>query len=263
MNPLSPLNTPLLEPDVLDDDFLSYLLETELKHSSDQDSSAGEHGFFSDGQEVTPSMRKGVTEWMWNVCTSVECQDEVFFVALHYMDRYLSCSSIPKLKLFKTLAAACLLLASKVREPKYAGLTFHKLVIVSKESTTSADIIHWEQCVIGSLKYDLSAVTPLHFLDSLLKRLPIQNKECPNTDIIKEHAQCLIALAAMEHIFYMKYSSSLIAASSIAISLSGMYWHIKTGTQLKDLLNTLAALIGVEQDSLSTCMIEMEVILTT
>lgn len=49
-----------------------------------------------------------------------------------------------------------------------------------------------------------------------------------------------------EHNFFM-YSSSTIAASSIAASLNGMHWHIRTGIQFIDLLNRLTALTGVEQ----------------
>lgn len=49
-----------------------------------------------------------------------------------------------------------------------------------------------------------------------------------------------------EHNFYM-FSASTIAAASIAASLNGMNWHMRTGIQYDDLLQRLAALTGVKQ----------------
>lgn len=49
-----------------------------------------------------------------------------------------------------------------------------------------------------------------------------------------------------EHTFYM-FSASTIAAASIAASLNGMNWHMRTGIQYIDLLQRLTALTGVKQ----------------
>lgn len=49
-----------------------------------------------------------------------------------------------------------------------------------------------------------------------------------------------------EHSFSI-YSPSTIAASSIAAALSGLHWHLRTGRDLRYLLDTLTDLTGVEQ----------------
>lgn len=51
-----------------------------------------------------------------------------------------------------------------------------------------------------------------------------------------------------EHNFYM-FSASTIAAASIAASLNGMNWNMRTGIQYGDLLNRLTALMGGKQVS--------------
>lgn len=53
----------------------------------------------------------------------------------------------------------------------------------------------WELIVLSKLKWNISSVTPLDFLEHLLIRLPISNR---HTDIskIKKHAQAFISLAA-------------------------------------------------------------------
>lgn len=43
------------------------------------------------------------------------------------------------------------------------------------------------------------------------------------------------------------YSPSTIAASSIAASLTGLKWHLRSGTTIKQLLNSFTDLTGVNQ----------------
>lgn len=54
-----------------------------------------------------------------------------------------------------------------------------------------------ELLVLGCLKWDVSCVTALDFIDLIISRLPIVNKIC--TDIhpekIRKHAQAFISLA--------------------------------------------------------------------
>lgn len=61
----------------------------------------------------------------------------------------------------------------------------------------------WELIVLSKLKWNISSVTPLDFLEHLLVRLPISSQ---HTDIskIKKHAQAFISLAARgEFVFYI------------------------------------------------------------
>ena len=52
--------------------------------------------------------------------------------------------------------------------------------------------------MLNRLKWDISSVTPLDFLEILLSRLPIENKRCKDISIdkIRKHAQAFISLAA-------------------------------------------------------------------
>lgn len=74
------------------------------------------------------------------VCEENHCQEEVFLLSLSYMDRFLACTSIGKNHL-QILAAACLLLASKLREPLCRGLPVELLVIYTDNSITRRDLI--------------------------------------------------------------------------------------------------------------------------
>ncbi|XP_054727368.1 uncharacterized protein LOC129237026 [Anastrepha obliqua] len=211
-------------------------------------------------KDITPPMRKIVAEWMMEVCAEEKCQEEVVLLALNYMDRFLSTKSVTKTHL-QILAAACLLLASKLREPSCRALSAELLVFYTDNSIYKGDLIKWELFVLSRLGWDLSSVTPLDFLELLLIRLPIMSKECPDLslDKVRQHAQAFICLAAKEHYFSI-YSASTIAAASIAAALSGLNWHLRTGLKLRHLLNLLTDLTSIEQECLYECMLKMEAI---
>lgn len=71
------------------------------------------------------------------MCEEQKCQDEVFSLAVSYMDRFLMCCSIMKNQL-QLLGTACMLLASKLRESRpLAGET---LVYYTDHSVTKQQL---------------------------------------------------------------------------------------------------------------------------
>lgn len=71
------------------------------------------------------------------VCEEQKCQEEVFSLAMNYMDRFLMCCSIQKNQL-QLLGTVCMLLASKLRESRpLAGET---LVYYTDHSVTKEQL---------------------------------------------------------------------------------------------------------------------------
>ncbi|XP_031624692.1 G1/S-specific cyclin-D2 [Contarinia nasturtii] len=242
------VNTASADPTFLSERCLENLLKSEETHPV--------LNFYNNPQcEIKPEMRRIVAEWMMEVCEENRCQEEVFILALNYMDRFLALTPVPRTQL-QILAAACLLLASKLREPSVRGLPADLLVFYTDNSITRRELIQWELIVLNKLKWNISSVTPLDFLEHLLVRLPI-NKQHTDVSKIKKHAQAFISLAAREHNFSI-YSASTTAASSIAASLYGMNWHRKSGISISSLLDMLKDLTGVEKEYLETCMNKLE-----
>ncbi|KAH9640634.1 hypothetical protein HF086_000578 [Spodoptera exigua] len=89
--------------------------------------------------EVTPHMRRLVAEWMLEVCEDQGCQEEVFPLAISYLDRFLSTCAVSKSQV-QLLGTACLLLASKLREPGSRALPAELLVFYTANSITLADL---------------------------------------------------------------------------------------------------------------------------
>ncbi|XP_043268211.1 G1/S-specific cyclin-D2 [Venturia canescens] len=236
------------DPALLNDErVLQNLLKTEERY-------APSSSYFECVQrDISPLMRKIVAEWMLEVCEEQKCQDEVFPLSMNYLDRFLSICPIRKSQL-QLLGTACLLLASKLREP--GPLTAEMLVFYTDNSITLDDLWRWEQLVVSKLKWELSAVTPGDFVLHILTRLPVDPRTWDSL-MVRRHAQTFIALSAREYKFSM-YTPSMIAAASVAAALHGLDWTGKSGYGLSGLLDELTRITAIEQDYLQGCLEQIE-----
>ena len=80
----------------------------------------------ADDIEIKPHMRKIVADWMLEVCEDQQCVPHVFHTAVNYMDRFLSAAAAGGQSMekrhFQSLAAGCLLLASKFSEVTFVDI---------------------------------------------------------------------------------------------------------------------------------------------
>ncbi|KAK9886883.1 hypothetical protein WA026_019141 [Henosepilachna vigintioctopunctata] len=236
------------DPTLLQDRVLINLLKTEERYALVCTTT-----FRSVQTEVTIQMRKVVAEWMMEVCEEQKCQDEVFLLAMNYMDRFLNSCNIRKNQL-QLLGTTCMLLASKLREP--APLAAETLVYYTDHSITKHELLRWELLVLSKLKWDLSAITPQDFLRHLLTRLPVEAMGI-NLNMVSNHAKTLIALCAREYRF-TSYHPSMIASASVASALCGVGWISKSGYSLEHLLDLLHKVTNIEKDYLQQCLHQIE-----
>merc|ERR1712154_333538 len=123
--------------------------------------------------QLKPHMRKIVTDWMLEVCEDQQCQPQVFFLAVSYLDRFLSSLSITKTQ-FQLLASVCILLASKFSQ--VVPITTEQLVIYTDNSISKQELKHWEMEVLNVLQWELSTSTVNCFLNLLYNCFNISDK---------------------------------------------------------------------------------------
>ncbi|XP_069862131.1 G1/S-specific cyclin-D2 [Dipodomys merriami] len=192
---------------------------------------------------------------MLEVCEEQKCEEEVFSLAMNYLDRFLA--GVPTLKThLQLLGAVCMFLASKLKES--SPLTAQKLCVYTDNAVTPHELLEWELVVLGKLKWNLAAVTPHDFVEHILRKLPQQPETLPR---IRKHAQTFIALCATDFKF-STYLPSMIATGSVAAALRGLQQQEEEEEEEASALTQLLARItNTDVDCLKACQEQIEAVL--
>ncbi|XP_037087224.1 G1/S-specific cyclin-D2-like [Pollicipes pollicipes] len=191
-----------------DDRVLESLLRTEHSYMP------GACYFQQTQNDIQPYMRKMVTSWMLEVCEEFGCEDQIFPLAVNYMDRFLGQRRIARGQL-QLLAAVCLLLASKIRQCR--ALSLQQLVYLTDYSVTEQQLKEFELALLHRLNWDLNSVTSFDFVEQLLVRLSLK----ANARLIRRHAHTFIALCTTE-VEFLEARPSLVAGASVCAAVAGM-----------------------------------------
>uniref|UniRef100_A0A4W4H4A3 Cyclin N-terminal domain-containing protein n=1 Tax=Electrophorus electricus TaxID=8005 RepID=A0A4W4H4A3_ELEEL len=237
------------DPHLLSDRALQTLLSTE-------DNYLPSTNYFKCVQnEVAPYMRRVVATWLLEVCEEQKCEEDVFPLAINYLDRFLSIERMKKTRL-QLLGAACMFLASKMKET--VPLSAEKLCIYTDNSVRPDELLSMELLVLNKLKWDLASVTPHDFIEYFLFKLPV-HEDAKHT--LRKHAQTFVALCATD-VKFIAHPPSMIASSCVAAAMQGLHMKALDGrVSPHTITDYLAKVIHSDPDCLRACQDQIEALL--
>ncbi|XP_029351292.1 G1/S-specific cyclin-D2b isoform X1 [Echeneis naucrates] len=203
-------------------------------------------------KDIQPYMRRMIA-----VCEEEKCNEDVFPLAINYLDRFLAMMSTTKSYL-QLLGSVCMFLSSKLKDSR--PLSAEKLCMYTDNSITTRELLDWELVVLGKLKWNMASVIPNDFIDHILHRLPIPKDKL---QMVRKHSLTFTALCATDDRLAMN-PPSMIAAGSVGAAVCGLHLdHTDPRLSRDNLTDLLAKITNTEVDCLRACQEQIERVLAT
>ncbi|XP_972623.2 G2/mitotic-specific cyclin-A [Tribolium castaneum] len=183
------------------DSIFAYLKEHELRHRP-------KPGYIVKQPDVTENMRAVLIDWLVEVTEEYGMQTETLYLAVNFIDRFLSYMSVVRAKL-QLVGTAAMFIASKYEEIFPPEVS--EFVYITDDTYDKHQMIRMEQLILRVLGFDLSVPTPLTFLNAIC----ISTKQ---TEKVKNLAMYLSESALLEVEPYLQFLPSVVASSAIALS---------------------------------------------
>jgi len=183
------------------EDIYRYLRSTESKFLP-------KWNYMSKQPDITHSMRAILVDWLVEVAEEYKLQTETLYLAVSYIDRFLSYMSVQRAKL-QLVGTACMFIAAKYEEiyPPDVG----EFVYITDDTYNKRQVLRMEHLVLKVLNFDLSVPSSHLFVNKIAAMGACDER-------IQHLAMYLNELSLMAGDKFLVHQPSLVAASSVALA---------------------------------------------
>ncbi|CAH8258455.1 unnamed protein product [Arabidopsis lyrata] len=161
---------------------------------------------------INASMRSILIDWLVEVAEEYRLSPETLYLAVNYVDRYLTGNAINKQNL-QLLGVACMMIAAKYEEvcvPQVEDFCY-----ITDNTYLRNELLEMESSVLNYLKFELTTPTAKCFLRRFL-RAAQGRKEVPS--LLSECLACYLTELSLLDYAMLRYAPSLVAASAVFLA---------------------------------------------
>jgi len=159
-------------------------------------------------RDINHSMRSILVDWLVEVSQEYRLDAQTLFIAVSYIDRFLSEMSVQRGKL-QLVGVTAMLLASKYEEIYPPAVD--EFVYITDNTYNREQILKMEHLILKVLKFDMGGVTAYSFFQRFIK---MSNSD----DTVKFLTMYLMELTLQDGERFLKHSPSVIAASALLVA---------------------------------------------
>ncbi|CAH0395431.1 unnamed protein product [Bemisia tabaci] len=189
---------------------------------------------------INASMRTILIDWLVEVAEEYSIQTQTLYMAVSFIDRFLSIMSVDRSKL-QLLGTAAMFVAAKYEEvyPPDVG----EFVYITDDTYSKKQVLRMEYLIVKVLTFDMSGPTTFSFISHI-------SVMCSLPERVMHLALFISELSLLEGDPYLQFLPSVIACSAIALARHCLNYTIIwtdaliqcTGYTLNDLKNCIGHL---------------------
>ncbi|XP_062209164.1 cyclin-A3-1-like isoform X2 [Phragmites australis] len=192
--------------------------------------------FWKIQKDISPNMRAILVDWLVEVAGEFKLQAETLYLAVSYVDRFLTRDIITRDKL-QLLGVAALLVAAKYEEVESSKMKVNKYSDITDGTYTKQQVVKMEADLLKSLNFEIGGPTIRTFL-----RLFITSFSGGNGASAKKLESMCSYLAELSLLDYdcIRYLPSIVAAACLFVARFTI--HPKTRPWVSDLQDSIFAI---------------------
>ncbi|KYO26433.1 cyclin-A1 isoform B [Alligator mississippiensis] len=225
-------NTDVMNVGEYAEDIHQYLREAEVRYRP-------KPYYMRKQPDITAGMRAILVDWLVEVGEEYKLRTETLYLAVNFLDRFLSCMSVLRGKL-QLVGTAAVLLAAKYEEIYPPEVD--EFVYITDDTYTKRQLLRMEHLLLKVLAFDLTVPTINQFLLQYLQRHGV----CIKTE---NFARYVAELSLLEIDPFLKYLPSQTAAAAYCLANYTVNKHLWP--------ETLAAFTGYSLSEIVPCLSDL------